>query len=189
MVMQFRGLSRVFLSTTVQKQQFFGTQLSYPYMTTGKAVALSIQIFVGKVMSLLFNMLSMFVMAFFPGSKRFLNFMTAVTICNDFAAQENKICHCFHFSPSIWHKVLGLDAMIFAFWIWVSSQLFHSSVPLIKRIFSSSLSALIVVSSAYLKLLIFLLAILIPACDSSSLLFPIMYSAYNFNKQHNNAAL
>ena len=62
-----------------------------------------------------------------------------------------------------------------------------SSFTLIKRLFgSSSLSAIRVVSSAYLSLLIFFLEILIPACDSSSLAFRIMYSAYKLNKQGNN---
>ena len=55
--------------------------------------------FVGKVMSLLFNILSRFSIAFLPGSKHLLNYMAAVTICSDFGAQENKICHFFHFSP------------------------------------------------------------------------------------------
>ena len=59
-----------------------------------KIIALTRWIFVGKVTSLLFNMLSRFL----PRSKR-LNFMAAVTICSDFGAQENKICHCFHFFP------------------------------------------------------------------------------------------
>ena len=58
-------------------------------MTTGKTIALTRWAFVGKVMSLLFNMLSMFVKAFLPSSKR-LNFMAAVTIYSDFGAQENK---------------------------------------------------------------------------------------------------
>ena len=60
--LQSKGLSRVFSNTTVQKHQFFGAQLSvqllYPYMTTGKTIALTRRTFVGKVMSLLFNMLS-----------------------------------------------------------------------------------------------------------------------------------
>ena len=68
---------------------------SHPYMTTGKTIALSRWTFVGKVMSLLFNMLSRLVIAFLPRSKH-LNFMAAVTICSDFEAQENKVCHCFH---------------------------------------------------------------------------------------------
>ena len=67
-----KGLSRVFSNTTVQKHQFFGTQLSlylsHPYLTTGKTIALTRQTFVGKVMSLLFNMLSRLVIAFLPRS-------------------------------------------------------------------------------------------------------------------------
>ena len=77
---------------------FFIVQFSHPYMTTGKTIALTRWTFVGKVMSLLFNMLSRFVIAFLPRSKH-LNFMAAVTICSDFGAQENKLCHCFHCFP------------------------------------------------------------------------------------------
>ena len=77
---------------------FFMVQLSHMFMTIGKTITLTIGIFVGKVMSLLFNMLSRFVIAFLPRSKR-LNFVAVVTIHSDFGAQENKICHCFHFFP------------------------------------------------------------------------------------------
>ena len=77
---------------------FFMAQLSHPYMTTGKIIALTMQTFVGKVMSLLFNMLSRLVIALLPRSKRH-NFLAAVTICSDFGAQENKVCHCFHCFP------------------------------------------------------------------------------------------
>ena len=66
--LQFKGLSRDFSNTTVQKHQFFGAQLSlqflHPYMTTGKTIALTRWTFIGKVMSLLFNILSRFVIAF-----------------------------------------------------------------------------------------------------------------------------
>ena len=57
--LQSKGLSRVFSNTTVQKHQFFGAivQLSHPYMTNGKTIALTIQTFAGKVMSLLFNLI------------------------------------------------------------------------------------------------------------------------------------
>ena len=68
---------------------------------------------------------------------------------------------------------------------WILSQLFHSSFTLIKRLFSS-LSAIIVVSSAYLRFLIFLPAISIPACNSSSLAFHMMYFACKLNKQGDN---
>ena len=93
---------------------FFMVQFSNLYITTGKTIALTIQMFVGKVMSLLFNMLSRFVIAFLPRSKP-LNFMAAVTVHSDFTAQENKICQCFHFFTSICHEVMGLDAVIFIF--------------------------------------------------------------------------
>ena len=82
-------------------------------MTTGKTIALSIQTFVSTMTSLLFSMLSRFVIAFLPRSKC-LNFVAAVTICSDFGAQENKICHHFHFF-SICHKEMGPDAMILVF--------------------------------------------------------------------------
>ena len=73
-------------------------QFSHPYITTRKIIALTIQTFVGKVLSLLFNMLSKLVIAFLPSSKSF-NLMATITVCSDFGAQEKKICHCFHFSP------------------------------------------------------------------------------------------
>ena len=77
---------------------FFMVQLSHLHMTTGKAIALTTQTFVSKVMSLLFNTLSRFVIDFLPRSKC-LNFMPAVTILSDFGAQENKMCHCCHSVP------------------------------------------------------------------------------------------
>ena len=80
----------------LQHSAFFIVQLSHPHMTTGKTIALTKWTFVGKVMSLLFNMLSRLVIAFLPSSRRLFNFMAAVTICSDFGAQENKVCHCFH---------------------------------------------------------------------------------------------
>ena len=73
-------------------------QLSYPYMTTVNTIVLTIRTFVDKVISLFFNTLSRFVIAFLPRTKS-LNFMAAVTVRSDFGAQENKICHCFHFFP------------------------------------------------------------------------------------------
>ena len=65
-------------------------------MTTGKTMGLSSWTFVGKVMSLLFNMLSRFVIVFLPRSKCLWIFVAAATICSDFGDQENKVCHCFH---------------------------------------------------------------------------------------------
>ena len=69
---------------------FFIVQLSHPYMTTGKTIALTRQNFVGKVMSLLFNMLYRLVITFLPRSKASLNFMAAITICNDLEPRKIK---------------------------------------------------------------------------------------------------
>ena len=75
--LQSKGLSRVFSNTTAQKHQFFSAQLSIvqlsdPYMTTGKTLALTRRTFVGKVMSLLLNLLFRLVIAFLPSTKRLL---------------------------------------------------------------------------------------------------------------------
>ena len=77
---------------------FFTVQLSQPCVTTGKTITLTVQTYVGKVMSLLFNTMSRFVIAFLPRSScSYL--MATVTIYSDFRAQEEEICHCFHPFP------------------------------------------------------------------------------------------
>ena len=131
-------------------------------------------------MSLFFNMLSRFVIAFLPRSKCFFNFITAVTIRNDLRAQENKICHCFHFPPFICYEMMGLDVMILVFLMLSFKPAFSlSSFTLIKKPFSSSsLSAIRVVSSAYLRLLLFLPVILIPACGFNQV--PFLYFCFYF---------
>ena len=69
-------------------------------MTTGKTIALTRRTFVGKVMSLLFNMLSRLGHNFPSKEQASFNFMAAVTICSDFGAPpKNKVCHCFHYFP------------------------------------------------------------------------------------------
>ena len=162
----------------------FIVQFSHLYMTTGKTIALTRWACFGKVMSLLFNMLSRLVITFLPRSKC-LNFMAAVTICSAFGAPQNKVSHCFHCFIS--HEVMGPDAMILIFLMLSFKPTFSlSSFTFIKGLFSSSLSAIRVVSSAYLRLLIFLPAILIQACASSSPEFLMMYSAYKLNKQGDN---
>ena len=83
-------------ASVLRHPAFFIVQLSHSYMTTGRTIALTRWMFVGKVMSLLFNMLSRFVISFLPRNKRLFNFMAADTICSDFGAQENKVCHSFH---------------------------------------------------------------------------------------------
>ena len=98
-------------------------QLSHPCMTSGRTIALTTWTFVGQVMSLLFHVLSRFVqLASF-------NFMAEVTICSDFGAQENKVCHCFHCSPiclpwsdaTRWHDLSFLNVNF-------QASFFHSSL-------------------------------------------------------------
>ena len=91
-------------------------------------------------------------------------------------------------SPSICHEVMGPDVMILVFWMLSFKPTFSlSSFTFIKRLFSTSLlSATEVVSSAYLRFLIFLPATLISACALSSLAFQMMYPAYKLNKKSDN---
>ena len=156
-------------------------------MTTGKTIALTRWTFVGKVISLLSKMLSRLVTTFLPRSKR-LNFMAAVTICSDFGAQKNKVSHYFHYFPIHLPWSDGTRCHDLSFLKLSFKPTFSlSSFTFIKRLFSSSsLSAIRVVSSAYLRSLIFLPAILIPACASSSPVFLMMFSAYKLNKQGDN---
>ena len=163
-------------------------QLSRPYITTGKTIALTIQTFVDKVMSLLFNTLSTLVITFLPRSKRLLISWLQSPSAVVLEPKKIKFLPVSIVSPSICLEVMWLDAMILVFWMVSFKPTFSfSSFTFIKRLFSSSLpSAIRVVSSAYLRLLIFLLAILIPACASSSLAFHMMYSAYNLNKWGDN---
>ena len=88
-------------------------QLSHPYMTTGKNIAFTVWTIVGKLMSLLFNMLSRFVIAFLTIVS--FHFMASVTICSDFGAPKIKSVTVSIVSASICHEVMGLDAMILAF--------------------------------------------------------------------------
>ena len=170
--LQPKGLSRVFSSTTVQKHQFFGPLLSlwsnsHPYMTTGKTIALTRWTFVSKVISLLFNVLSRWVIAFIPRSKCLVvSWLQSppVVILEPMKIKSVTVCVV---SPSICHEVMGLDAVIFIVLTLSFNPTFSVSFTFIKTLFSSSsLSAIWVVSSAYLRLLIF--PPLIPACASNT---------------------
>ncbi|XDA73866.1 hypothetical protein R6Z07F_004088 [Ovis aries] len=104
-------------ASVLQRSSFFTVQLSHPYMTTGKTIAFTRWTFVGKVMSLLLNMLSRLVITFLPRNKR-LNFMTAVAICSDDRCVEPpkiKSDTVSTVSPSISHEVMGPDAIILIF--------------------------------------------------------------------------
>ena len=134
-----------------------------------KTYFLTIWIFVSKVMSLLFNILSRFVIAFLPRSKCLLISWLQSPSTVILEPKKIKSVTVSIVSPSICHEVMGPDAMILLFRMLSFKPTFLlSSFTFIKRFFSSSLlSAIRVVSSAYLKLLIFLSAILIPACISA----------------------
>ena len=114
--------------------------------------------------------------------------MAAITICSDFGAQKIKSDNASIVSPSISHEVMGPDAMILVFWMLSFKPTFSLSYfTFIKRLFSfSSLSAIRVMSSAYLRLFIFLPAVLIPVHASSSPAILLMYSAHTLNKQGDN---
>ena len=132
-------------------------------------------------MSLHFNMLFRLVIAFLPRSKRLL--ISWLQSPSALILEPQKIKSA-NVSPCICHEVMGPDALIFIFWMSSFKPTFSlSSLNFIKRHFSSSLSAISVVSSAYLRLLIFLLAILIPACTSSSPAFLMIHSACKLNGQ------
>ena len=127
---------------------------------------------------------TVYVMAFPAKKQSPSDFRAAVTTCSDFRAQEEPICHYFHLSPSICHEVMGLDAMVLVFLILSFKSALSLSFTLIKRLFSSSLlSAMRVVSLEYLRLLMFLLPILIPAYISFTPAFLMMCSAFKLNKQ------
>ena len=138
---------------------FFVIQHSPLYMTSQKTIDLNIRTFLSKMMSLLFNMQSRFIIAFLPRRMHllisWLQSPSAVTL----EPKKIKSVAASTFPPSFCHEVMGLDAKILVFWMWSFKLSFSLSFfTFIKRFFrSSSLSAIRV---AYLRLLIFLLAIL-----------------------------
>ena len=116
--MQSKGLSRVFSSSKasiLQRSAFFIVQLSHPYATTGKTMALTRRTFVGKVMSLLFNMLSRLVITFFPRSKHLLISWLQSPSAVILEPKKIKSDTVSIVSPSIYHEVMGPDAMILVF--------------------------------------------------------------------------
>ena len=116
------------------RSAFFIVQLSHPYMTTGKTTALTRQTFVGKVMSLLCNMLSRLVITFLPRNNKhllisWLQSPSAVIL----EPPKIKSATVSTVSPSISHEVMGPDAKILVFWMLSFNQLFHSSLSLSSR--------------------------------------------------------
>ena len=138
-------------------------------------------------MSLLFNTLSRFVIAFLPRRNHLLILWLQSPSTVILEPKKKKSVTTFPSSPSICHVVMGPDAVIFVcsfFLIFnLKPALSLFSFTLIKRLFSSSsLSAIRVVSSIYLKLLMFLPPIQMRACNSSTLEFLMMCSTYSLNK-------
>ena len=168
-------------TSIIQCSAFFIVQLSHPYMITRKTIALTGWTFVGKIMSLLFNMLSRLVIAFLLRRKCLLILWLQSPSSVILEPSKIKSLTVSIISPSIYHEVMGPGAMILVLWILSFKTTFsHYSltfITFIKRLFSSLLSAIRVASSAYLRLLIFLLAVLIPTWDLSSPAFHMMYSA------------
>ena len=133
-------------------------------------------------------MLSRLVIAFLPSLKCLLISWLQSSSAVILEPKKRKSVTGSTFPPSTCLEVMGPDAIILIFWMFSFKPTFSLSYfMLIKKFFSSSLLfAIRVVSSTYLRLLIFLLAILFPPCESSSLAFHMMYSAYMLNKQSDN---
>ena len=150
-IQQFKTINSLALS-------FLYGPLSHPYRTTGKKpIALTQWTFVSKVMSLLFNMLSRLVIAFLQRSKHFLISRLQSQSAVILESKKVKSVTVSIVSPSICHEVMGPDAMILVFWTLNYKPTFSlSSFTFSKWLLSSSLlSAIRVVSSTYLRLLIF----------------------------------
>ena len=140
-----KGLSRVFSSTTLWRHQFFGVlafftvQLLQPYVTTETTIVLTIWTFVGRVMSLLFNILSCFVIPFLPRSSCLLISRLQSRSAVILEPKRRKSVIISTLSPSICHAVMGPDAMILVFLIFsLKPALSVSSFTLINKLLSSS---------------------------------------------------
>jgi len=120
-------------ATILWHSAFFMVQLSHPYMTTGKTIALSRWTFVSKVLSLILNTLSRFVTAFLPRSKCLLSLWLQSLSAVILELKKIKSATVSTFPPCICHEVMGLDAMILVFECSVLGQLFHSLLSLSSR--------------------------------------------------------
>ena len=155
----------------------FIVQLSHLYMATVKTITLTIQTFLSKVMSLLFSMLARFIFAFLQRSKHLLISWLQSPSKVILEPKRKESLSWFPLFPQLFAiKWWDTDALIFVFPMLSFKSAFSlSSFTFSKRLFnSSSLSTIRVVSYAYRKLLIFLPAVLIPACDSSRIAWRIL---------------
>ena len=145
LILQSKGLSRVFPTPQFKNINFsvfsclYSPTLTSIYKTTGKTIGLTIWTFVGKVMSLLLNTLSRFVIAFLQRRKCLLISWLQSPSAVILEPKKMKSLTVSIVVPSICHEVMGLDAMIFIFWMLSFKQVFSlSSFTFIKRLFSFS---------------------------------------------------
>ena len=145
-------------TSVLRRSAFLKVQLSQPYVTTGKTTALTRRTFVGRVMSLLFNTLSRSVIAFLPRSKHLLISWLQSPPAVISEPNKRKSVTTSTLSPSIFHEVMGAGCHNLRFFLIFNFNLALSlsSFTLMKKPFSSSsLSAFRMVSSSYLRLLMF----------------------------------
>ena len=153
-------------------------QLSHPHMNTGKTITLAIQTFITKVMSLLLNMLSTFVIVFLPRSKHLFILWWESLSSVIFESKKRKSVTASTFSPCICHEVMGLATMILVFSLLGIKPVFQSPLSPSSR---GSLAHLCFLPSEWFICIyevVILIAILIPARSSSSPSFSMIYSTY-----------
>ena len=162
------------------RSAFFIVQFSHPYMTTGKVIALTRWTFAGKVMSLLFNMLSRLVIAFLPRSKRPLISRLQLPYAMILGAPQIRVCHCYpNYLPwSDGTRCHDLSFLNVEFQANFFTLLFHFHQEAFQFFFAFCQRVVSWIS----EVTIFLLEILILACASSSPAFLMMYSVYKLSK-------
>ena len=180
-----QGTFRSLLQHPVRRHTaFLMIKLSQQYVTTRKTTVLTIQTFVSRVMSLLFSTLSRFVIAFLPRSNCFLNSWLQSSSTVLLEPKKRKSVTTSTFSPSICRAVMGWMpwSYFLKYLAWSLSSHFPPSPSSRGSLVPLSFLPFRVVSSVYLRLLMFVPPILILACNSSSLAFLMMCSAYTLNK-------
>jgi len=120
-------------ASILQHSAFFTVQLSHPYMTTGETIALTRRTFVGKVMSLLLNMLSRLIITLLPRSKHLLISWLQSPSAVILEPPKNKVWHCFHCFPVYLPWSDGTRCHDLSSECWALSQLFHSPLSLSSR--------------------------------------------------------
>ena len=159
---------------------FFTVQLSHPYVTARKTIAFEYTELCHPSDVSIFNMLSWFVIAFLPKNKCLWVSWLLSPCTVILELKKIKSATLYTFSSSVCQEVMTPDAMIFVFCMLSFKPAFH---PLSPSLRGSLLPIFQPLQWHHLRLLIFLLAIMIPACESSGPAFHMMYSAYKLNKQ------